>query len=129
MIKSDMTDGADRADGADGANAAGEGDRSAGAGAGAKKRLAKHIVYYTLARLVMFVALTAVIEGIGMAAVDQFPLLLAAALALVVSLPLSMVLFKSLRLQVNRDISAVDANRRAHREALEAELRGETDAA
>lgn len=96
-------------------------------GAGAKKRLAKHIVYYTLARLALFVALTAVIEGIGMAAVDQFPLLLAAVLALVISLPLSMVLFKSLRLQVNQDISAVDATRRAHREALEAQLRGESD--
>lgn len=94
---------------------------------GAKKRLAKHIVYYTFARLAMFVALAAVIEGVGTAAVDEFPLLLAAALALVVSLPLSMVLFKSLRLQVNRDISAVDATRRAHREALEAELRGEAD--
>lgn len=93
----------------------------------AKKRLAKHLVYYTLARLAMFAALTVIIEVIGNLAADQFPLLLAMALALVISLPLSMVLFKSLRVAVNQDIAVVDATRRAHRADLEAKLRGEAD--
>ncbi len=93
----------------------------------AKKRLVKHLVLYTLARLALFAALTAVIMLIGSLAVDEFPLLLAMVLALLVSLPLSMVLFKSLRLSVNQDIAVVDATRRAHRADLEAKLRGEAE--
>jgi len=93
----------------------------------AKKRLVKHLVLYTLARLALFAALTAVIVLIGNLALDEFPLLLAMVLALLVSLPLSMVLFKSLRLSVNQDIAVVDATRRAHRAELEAKLRGEAE--
>ncbi|WP_307810971.1 DUF4229 domain-containing protein [Tomitella cavernea] len=93
----------------------------------AKKSLAKNLVFYTLARLALFAALTAIIMVVGSVAVDEFPLLLAMVLALLVSLPLSMVLFKSMRMAVNKDIAAVDATRRAHRENLEAKLRGEVE--
>ncbi|MDN5758085.1 MAG: DUF4229 domain-containing protein [Tomitella sp.] len=108
--------------------AAGPGDATPAAGdPAAKSRLAKNLVYYTLARLALFAALTAVIMGIGNLVVDQFPLLLAMALGLLLSLPLSLVMFKSLRANVNQDIASVDTTRRAHRADLEAKLRGEDD--
>ncbi len=93
----------------------------------AKKSLAKNLVFYTLARLALFASLAAIIMAIGSVAVDEFPLLLAMVLALLLSLPLSMVLFKSMRMAVNKDIATVDQTRRAHRENLEAKLRGEVE--
>lgn len=86
----------------------------------------KNLLLYTLARLALFAALAGLIYWIGtLATSDGFPLILAMLLGLVLSLPISMVAFKRLRLAVNADIAAVDANRRAQREDLESKLRGE----
>jgi hypothetical protein len=55
----------------------------------------------------------------------KVPLLVAVLLALVVALPLSMVLLRSLRLRVAEGMTAVRARRAAERDRLRDQLRGE----
>ncbi len=83
------------------------------------------VVLYSLARLALVVVLAAAIFFIGKAfGVTVFPLA-AAAFGVLIALPLSLVLFKSLRLRVNDQIAQVDARRSAQREDLQSRLRGE----
>jgi hypothetical protein len=88
-------------------------------------RLARDLVLYTLARLVLAVALTAAILGIGELVHVRVPLLVAMLFALVIALPLSLFVFKSLRGRVAEGIAAVDEHRRQDKAALRARLRGE----
>jgi hypothetical protein len=53
------------------------------------------------------------------------PLLLALIVALIVALPLSLIVFRPLRTRLNREIGAATATRRAQRDRLRAELRGD----
>lgn len=81
-------------------------------------RLAWNMVFYTIVRLLLVLALTLVIIGLGSLAGVQIPVLVAAIIAVVIALPLSMVLFSRLRAQINSDIAEVDAGRREKREDL-----------
>lgn len=81
-------------------------------------RLARNMMFYTVLRLLMVVALTLVVIGIGRLAGVDVPVLVAAILSVVVALPLSMLAFTRLRAEINSDISAVDAERRNKREDL-----------
>lgn len=81
-------------------------------------RLARNMMFYTVLRLLMVVALTLVIIGIGRLAGVDVPVLVAAILSVLIALPLSMILFTRLRAEINSDISAVDAGRRVKREDL-----------
>lgn len=81
-------------------------------------RLARNMVFYTIVRLLLVVALTLLIVGIGSLAGVQVPVLVAAIISVVIALPLSMVLFSRMRAQINSDIAAVDAGRREKREDL-----------
>ena len=81
-------------------------------------RLARNMVFYTIVRLLVVLALTLIIIGIGLLADVQIPVLVAAIIAVVIALPLSMVLFGKLRSQINSDIAAVDENRREKRDDL-----------
>jgi hypothetical protein len=89
----------------------------------------RDIFLYGLARVVLFLVLTvliqsiAVVIGIG----QSFPLLMSALLALIVAFPLSMFLFKGLRLRVNEQIAVRDAGRRAHKEQMRAQLEDRLD--
>lgn len=96
---------------------------------GAKSSLIKNLLLYTLARLAMFVVVAAVIYYAPRLVGVEVPFLVAMAFGLLVSLPISMFTFKTLRLAVNADIAAVDANRRAQRQDLESKLRGDSGAA
>ena len=92
-------------------------------GSGPGARLARNMVFYTVLRLLMVVALTLVILGVGGLIVeDGVPLLVAALIAVVIALPLSMVLFTTLRARINSDIAAVDAGRREKREDLRSRM-------
>ncbi len=86
----------------------------------------KDIALYGLLRLVLFLVLTFVIHSIvialGMA--YTFPLLMSALLALILALPLSMLLFKKLRLRVTEQIGIWSAERRAHKDEMRAQLEG-----
>ncbi|MDX2359080.1 DUF4229 domain-containing protein [Dietzia sp. PP-33] len=81
-------------------------------------RLARNMVFYTVLRLLMVVALTLLIIGIGRVAGVDVPVLVAAIFSVVVALPLSMILFTRLRAEINSDIAAVDSGRREKREDL-----------
>ncbi|QGW25602.1 hypothetical protein GJR88_03965 [Dietzia sp. DQ12-45-1b] len=76
------------------------------------------MMFYTVLRLLMVVALTLIVIGIGRLAGVDVPVLVAAIISVVIALPLSMVLFTRLRAEINSDISAVDANRRVKRDDL-----------
>ncbi|HHX84650.1 MAG TPA: DUF4229 domain-containing protein [Actinomycetales bacterium] len=81
-------------------------------------RLARNMVFYTILRLLLVLLITLAIIGIGLLFDVQVPILVAAILAVVIALPLSMVLFTRLRAEINSDITAVDAGRREKREDL-----------
>lgn len=81
-------------------------------------RLARNMVFYTIVRLLLVLALTLVIIGLGSLAGVQIPVLVAAIIAVVIALPLSMVLFSRLRAQINSGIAEVDAGRREKRDDL-----------
>ena len=84
----------------------------------------RDVLLYGFLRLLLFLVLTFVIHSIvillGMA--NFFPLLMSALLALIIAFPLSMFLFKGLRLRVNEQIARRDAGRRAHKEQMAAQL-------
>lgn len=105
------------------ASQGGTGARDSKAG----RRLAIDLALYTLARLVLVVVLTAVIVGAARLLSVQIPLVVAALFAIVVAMPLSLTLFKSLRTRVNEGIAAVDAQRRQDKAQLRARLRGDAD--
>ncbi|MGX1767409.1 DUF4229 domain-containing protein [Dietzia sp. NPDC055343] len=81
-------------------------------------RLARNMIFYTIVRLLLVLALALLVIGIGYLAGAQVPVLVAAIIAVVIALPLSMVIFSKLRSQINSDIAAVDEGRRIKREDL-----------
>lgn len=81
--------------------------------------LARDVALYSAARLVLVgvLSLPLVLAGV--------PLLVAILLALAVALPLSMVLLRALRVRVSAGLAAAGARRRAERDRLRSQLRGE----
>jgi hypothetical protein len=89
-------------------------------------RLVIDVLAYTLARLLLVVALTAVIYGGGhLLGVRNFPLIIALLFAIVIALPLGIWLFAPLRKRATASIAALDERRRQDREQLQARLRGD----
>jgi Na+-driven multidrug efflux pump len=85
------------------------------------------VLLYVAARLVLVIALTAVIYGAGRAlGVQEFPLVIALLFALVIAMPLGMWLFAPLRRRATAGIDAATERRRQDRAQLRARLRGET---
>jgi hypothetical protein len=89
----------------------------------------RDIFLYGLARLVLFIVLTVVIQLIavllGMG--QSFPLAISALLALIIAFPLSMFVFKDQRLRVNEHLAVRDAGRRAHKDQMRAQLEERQD--
>lgn len=81
---------------------------------------------YVLARLLLVVALTAVIVGAGhLLGVRDFPLVVALLFAMVIALPLGIWMFAPLRRRATASIALLDERRRNDREQLQARLRGD----
>ncbi|MGO3362110.1 MAG: DUF4229 domain-containing protein [Corynebacterium sp.] len=89
----------------------------------------RDIALYGLARVLVFLVLTVVIQSIAilMGMGQSFPLLMSALLALIIAFPLSMFMFSKLRLRVNEQIAVRDAGRRAHKEQMRAQLEDRLD--
>jgi Protein of unknown function (DUF4229) len=87
-------------------------------------RLARSLGLYTLARLLLVVVIAALILGVAAIVGVAIPLLVALIFAVVIALPLSLVLFKTLRIRVNEAIADVDEKRRRDKADLRARLRG-----
>lgn len=91
-------------------------------------RLLADVAAYTLARLVLVAALTAVIfYGAHLIGIAEFPLVVAMLFAIVISLPLGIWLLAPLRRRATAGIAQVDERRRSDREQLQARLRGESE--
>ena len=81
---------------------------------------------YAVARLLLAAGLAAVIYGIArLAGVDDFPLYIAVAFAIVIALPLGIWIFTPLRRRATASIAGFDERRRRDRERLQSRLRGE----
>ncbi|TWT25607.1 DUF4229 domain-containing protein [Corynebacterium canis] len=87
-----------------------------------RSRTRRDIVLYGLARIALFLVLTAVIQGVAALISVPVPLLMSALLALIVALPLSMFVFQGLRRRVTAGIAEWDAQRKAHKEWVKQEL-------
>lgn len=89
-------------------------------------RLVADLVLYVLARLLLVVALTAVIAGAAhLLGVREFPLVVALLFAMVIALPLGIWMFAPLRRRATASIALLDERRRKDREQLQARLRGD----
>ncbi|MFI9638081.1 DUF4229 domain-containing protein [Nocardia sp. NPDC051929] len=93
--------------------------------AGAGRRLARNLALYTVARLGLVVVLAALIVLAARLVSVDIPIVVAALFALIIAMPLSLVLFKRLRANVNEDIALVDERRRRDKAELRARLRGD----
>ena len=102
----------------DGATAAG---RRTGTGS-----LIRDVALYSVARLALVVVLTLLILYLPRVFGVEIPFLVAALFAVLIALPVSLVLFSSLRRRVNEGIAAVDERRRTERADLENRMRGES---
>lgn len=94
-------------------------------GRSAKKSLAINLAVYTFARLALVIVIAAIIIGVGLLFGIEVPILVAAIFGVLISLPLSLLLFKQMRIRVNESIAAVDEHRRTARADLQSKLRGE----
>lgn len=93
---------------------------------GGLTRMLRDIALYTVARLVMVVALTVAILLVArLIGIEEFPLVVALLFAIILSLPLGVWLLAPLRRRTSAGIAAIDERRRRDRERLEARLRGE----
>jgi cob(I)alamin adenosyltransferase len=82
--------------------------------------LGRDVTLYVLARLGMVAAVMALLMSVNV------PLLVAMAVGVVVALPLSLFILKGLRARVAAGLNARGEVRKAERERLRAQLRGET---
>ncbi len=90
--------------------------------------MVRDVVIYTLARLLLVVALTAVIfSAAHLFGLREFPLVIAMLFGIILALPLGIWLLAPLRRRATAGIAAVDERRRTDREQLQARLRGEKD--
>ncbi|MGB3302584.1 DUF4229 domain-containing protein [Gordonia sp. (in: high G+C Gram-positive bacteria)] len=89
------------------------------------KTLILAVVLYSLARIALVVAIALAIFGLGILIGVKVPPLVAAVFGVLIAIPLGMVLFKTLRINVNDQIAQVDARRAAQRDDLQSRLRGE----
>jgi hypothetical protein len=89
--------------------------------------MVRDVGLYAAARLLLVAGLAALIYGIArVAGVDDFPVYIALAFAIVIALPLGIWVFTPLRLRATASIAAFDERRRRDREQLQARLRGES---
>ncbi|MDR7354564.1 hypothetical protein CFELI_01415 [Corynebacterium felinum] len=82
----------------------------------------KSLFYYGAARLVLFLALTAVIQLCATAIGAYVPIFISAMLALIVAMPLSVFLFKGLRVRATMAVAQWHQQRKAYKEWVKAEL-------
>jgi hypothetical protein len=84
------------------------------------------VLLYTAARLVLVVALSAVIYAVArLLGVHEFPVVVAVLFALIIAMPLGIWLFSPLRRRATAGLEVATERRRRDREQLRARLRGE----
>lgn len=89
-----------------------------------RKKANAALLKYGGARILLFVVLTVVIQGLATLIGAPVPLVMSALLALLVAFPLSMLVFKKLRLEATESVGAWSAQRRARKQWVKQELAG-----
>lgn len=84
----------------------------------------KAVLKYGLARVLLFIVLTAVIQAIAMAIDAPVPLIFSALLALFVALPLSMLIFTGWRVEATESLAEYSRQRAEHKAWVQRELSG-----
>lgn len=93
---------------------------------GRRGGMIRDVLAYAIARLLLVVALAAAIYGVArLFGIDDFPLYVAIAFAIVIALPLGIWVFTPLRRRATASVAAFDERRRRDRDQLQARLRGE----
>ena len=88
----------------------------------ARARANKAAAIYGLYRLLLFLALTVVIQGVAMLIGAPVPLIISALLALIVAFPLSMLVFTKQRVEATEALAQFKEQRQARKEWIEGEL-------
>lgn len=88
----------------------------------AKSRANKAVAIYGLDRLLLFIALTVVIQLAAVLIGAPVPVIMSALLALIVAFPLSMLLFKRHRIEANEAVAELKRQRQAHKDWIQTEL-------
>lgn len=88
----------------------------------AKSRANKAVAIYGLDRLLLFIALTVVIQLAAVLIGAPVPVIMSALLALIVAFPLSMLLFKRHRLEANEAVAELKRQRQARKDWIQTEL-------
>ena len=79
---------------------------------------------YGIARVLLFIVLTVVIQLLSMVIGFPIPVLISALLALFVALPLSMLIFSTWRVEATQTLAEYSAQRKAHKAWVQSELAG-----
>ena len=90
----------------------------------AKSRANKAVAVYGLDRLLLFIALTVVIQLLAVLIGAPVPVIMSALLALIVAFPLSMLLFKRHRIEANEAVAELKRQRQARKDWIQSELAG-----
>ena len=88
----------------------------------AKSRANKAVAIYGLDRLLLFIALTVVIQLAAVLIGAPVPVIMSALLALIVAFPLSMLLFKRHRIEANEAVAELKRQRQARKDWIQSEL-------
>lgn len=88
----------------------------------AKSRANKAVAIYGLDRLLLFIALTVVIQLLAVLIGAPVPVIMSALLALIVAFPLSMLLFKRHRIEANEAVAELKRQRQARKDWIQSEL-------
>ena len=88
----------------------------------ARARANKAAAIYGLYRLLLFLALTVVIQGVAMLIGAPVPLIISALMALIVAFPLSMLIFTKQRVEATEALAQFKAQRQARKDWIEGEL-------
>lgn len=89
-----------------------------------RKQATRSMLKYGAARLGLFLGLTIVIQALAVLIGAQVPLVVSALLALLVALPLSMLIFKKLRIETTEAVAKLAQQRKARKEWVNRELAG-----
>ena len=87
-----------------------------------RREARNNVIKYGAARFGLFLALTILIQLVSALVVDPLPIYIAALLALIVAFPLSVFVFKNLRLKTTAAVAEWDAHRKAYKEWVKQEL-------
>ncbi len=87
-----------------------------------KAQARKNVLLYGLARLLLFIVLTVVIQTVAMLIDAPVPIVISAMLALMVAMPLSFFLFSGMRVRAAEALEQWSKQRKAYKEWIKAEL-------